>query len=199
MEVSIVSRIALFIVIVGFGLHRVYYHKRNSKSKNDIIKEPQKGASTKIVELFGTLGLALSVVYLLSPNLISFANAVFPNWLRWLGLATSLTGFALLHWAQRTLGASWSGEPRMLKGQTLITNGPYQFIRHPIYSAFILILGSTLFITSNWLVGLCWLVMTTWEVASRIEVEESLMIEYFGDQYLEYMKQTGRLLPRITN
>jgi protein-S-isoprenylcysteine O-methyltransferase Ste14 len=46
-------------------------------------------------------------------------------------------------------------------------------------------------------VGLAWLGMTVLEVASRIGFEESLMLEYFGDQYREYMKKTGQLLPRL--
>jgi protein-S-isoprenylcysteine O-methyltransferase Ste14 len=85
----------------------------------------------------------------------------------------------------------------MMKEQTLITSGPYRTIRHPIYTAFILILGSTFFISSNWLIGLCWLGMTTLEVASRINFEEELMSEYFGDLYREYMKKTGRLFPKV--
>jgi protein-S-isoprenylcysteine O-methyltransferase Ste14 len=109
----------------------------------------------------------------------------------------ALVGFALLQWAQVSLGKSWSDTPRMMKEQTLITSGPYRTIRHPIYSAFILILGSTLFISSNWLIGLCWAGMTVLEVASRIGFEESLMLEYFGEQYREYMKRTGRLLPKV--
>ncbi len=38
--------------------------------------------------------------------------------------------------------------------------------------------------------------MTVLEVASRIGFEENLMLEYFGDQYRDYMKRTGRLLPK---
>jgi protein-S-isoprenylcysteine O-methyltransferase Ste14 len=106
-------------------------------------------------------------------------------------------GFAFLQWAQNTLGKNWSDTPRMIKEQALITSGPYQFIRHPIYTAFLLILGSTLFISSNWLIGLAWIGMTLLELASRIRFEEGLMLEYFGDQYRAYMKRTGRLLPKI--
>jgi hypothetical protein len=40
--------------------------------------------------------------------------------------------------------------------------------------------------------------MTVLEVTSRIGFEEQLMLEYFGNHYREYMKRTGRLLPRIT-
>src|SRR4029453_15086827 len=112
----------------------------------------------------------------------------------WAGIGSALLGFALLQWAQDTLGKNWSDRPRMIQEQALIMSGPYQFIRHPIYTAFLLILGSTLLISANWLIGFAWLSMTTLEVASRIGFEENLMLEYFGDQYHEYMKRTGRLL-----
>ena len=85
----------------------------------------------------------------------------------------------------------------MMKEQTLITSGPYRTIRHPIYTAFLLILGSTLLISANWLVGLCWIGMTMLEIVSRIRFEESLMVEYFGDEYRAYMQRTGRLLPKV--
>lgn len=39
--------------------------------------------------------------------------------------------------------------------------------------------------------------MGTLEVVSRIGFEESLMIEFFGDPYRQYMKKTGRLLPKV--
>jgi protein-S-isoprenylcysteine O-methyltransferase Ste14 len=58
-------------------------------------------------------------------------------------------------------------------------------------------MGSTLFISSNWLIGLCWLGMTALEVASRIRFEESLLLEYFGEQYRDYAKRTGRLFPKV--
>ena len=84
-----------------------------------------------------------------------------------------------------------------MKEQALITSGPYRVIRHPIYTTFILILGSTLFISANWLIGLSWIGMTVLEIISRIRFEESLMLEYFGNQYREYMQRTGRLLPKL--
>lgn len=39
--------------------------------------------------------------------------------------------------------------------------------------------------------------MTILDIASRIGFEESLMLEYFGDQYHEYMMKTGKLLPKV--
>jgi len=85
----------------------------------------------------------------------------------------------------------------MMKSQALVTSGPYQWIRHPIYTAFLLILGATFVISANWLIGLSFIGMTALEIASRIGFEESLMMEFFGNEYHEYMKRTGRILPKL--
>jgi protein-S-isoprenylcysteine O-methyltransferase Ste14 len=192
-----IFRILLPVLIIGFAAHRGYYVKYHSKPEDATVKKREEGIVSKIAGLLGMLGFLAMMVYAINPNWLAFASLSFPFWLRWLGVGIALVGFALLQWSQVTLANSWSDTPRMLKEQTLITSGPYRTIRHPIYTAFILILGSTLFISSNWLIGLCWAGMTILEVISRIGFEESLMLEFFGEQYREYMKKTGRLFPKV--
>jgi protein-S-isoprenylcysteine O-methyltransferase Ste14 len=192
-----IFRIIVPTLLIAFALHRGYYVKSHSQPKDVTLKERQEGLASKIGGLLGLIGFLSIIIFVIDPNWLAFAHISLPLWSRWAGVALALTGFALLQWAQVTLGKSWSDTPRMMKGQTLIISGPYQFIRHPIYTAFILILGSTLLISSNWLIGLAWLGMTALEVVSRIGFEESLMLEYFGDQYRDYMKKTGQLLPRL--
>ena len=185
------------VLIVAFAAHRGYYVKTRSKPEDATLKKREEGIVSKIAGLLGMAGFVSMIAYVINPRWLSWADAQFPFWLRWTGVGIALLGFVLLQWAQVTLGKSWSDTPRMMKGQTLITSGPYRSVRHPIYTAFLLILGSTLFISSNWLIGLFWTGMTILEVASRIGFEESLMLEYFGDQYQEYMKRTGRLIPKV--
>lgn len=197
METETIFRILLPILLVAFAAHRGYYVKNHSKPEEATLKKREEGFVSKIAGLLGMTGFISVVAYVINPNWLSITDLSLPTGLRWIGVGIALVGFALLHWAQTTLGKSWSDTPRMMKEQTLITSGPYRTIRHPIYTAFILILGSMFFISSNWLIGLCWAGMTVLEVASRIGFEESLMIEYFGEQYREYMKQTGRLLPKV--
>ena len=197
MNTETVFRIIIPVLIIGFALHRGYYVKYHSKPEDATVKKREEGIISKIAGLLGMLGFLSVIVYAVNPNWLAFASLSFPAWLRWLGVGIALAGFALLQWSQVTLANSWSDTPRMMKEQTLITSGPYRTIRHPIYTAFILILGSTLFIASNWLIGLCWAGMTILEVVSRIRFEESLMLEFFGEQYREYMKKTGRLLPKV--
>ncbi len=197
MNTETIFRIILPALIIGFALHRGYYVKYYSKPEDATVKKREEGIVSKIAGLLGMLGFLTMLAYVINPNWLAFANLSLPLWLRWTGVGIALIGFALLQWSQLTLGKSWSDTPRMLKEQTLITSGPYRTVRHPIYTAFILILGSTLFISANWLIGLCWIGMTILEVASRIGFEESLMIEFFGEQYREYMKKTGRLFPKV--
>ncbi len=196
-----VFRIILPTLIIAFAAHRGYYVKNHSEPEAATLKKREEGLASKISGMLGLIGFISVIAFVINPGWLTFWSLSFPVWLRWTGVMLALAGFALLDllsksWAQVTLGKSWSDTPRMLEEQTLITSGPYQFIRHPIYTAFVLILGSTLLISANWFIGLAWLGMTVLEVVSRIGFEESLMLEYFGDQYREYMKKTGRLLPR---
>ena len=197
MNTETIFRILLPLLVIAFVLHRGYYVKYHSKPEDETVKQREEGLLSKIAGLLGMAGFISMLAYVINPGWLSFANLPFPTWLRWTGAGIAFIGFALLQWAQTTLANSWSDTPRMMKEQTLITDGPYRTIRHPIYTAFILILGSTLFISSNWLIGVCWAGMVVLEVFSRISFEESLMIEFFGDQYREYMKKTGRLLPKV--
>src|SRR5919109_2631382 len=192
MQTENIFRLILPVLIIAFVAHRGYYTKKATRPENDTLKKREEGFVTKLAEVLSLIGFVAMIAYVINPQWLIWASLPFPVWLRWLGAGIALVGFALLQWAQVTLGRSWSDTPRMMKEQTLITSGPYQFIRHPIYTAFILILGSTLFISSNWLIGLTWAGMTVLDIASRIGFEESLMLEYFGDQYREYMKKTGQ-------
>jgi protein-S-isoprenylcysteine O-methyltransferase Ste14 len=117
--------------------------------------------------------------------------------LRWLGVAIALGGFVLLHWSQQTLGKNWSDAPKLLKDQKLVITGPYRWMRHPIYAAFLLILGSLFLISANWFIGGMWIGMTSLDITSRVKTEEAMMIGQFGDQYRAYMRKTGRLFPRL--
>ncbi|HEX6270356.1 MAG TPA: isoprenylcysteine carboxylmethyltransferase family protein [Anaerolineales bacterium] len=196
METETIFKIIVPVMIVAFAAHRGYHVRKHGKEESTL-KKREEGLGSKIAGILGLVGFVTVITYVIDSSWLSWASLPFPLWLRWTGVGIALLGFALLQWAQNTLGKNWSDTPRMIQDQALITTGPYQFIRHPIYTAFLLILGSILFISANWFVGMAWIGMTILEVASRIGFEENLMLEYFGDQYREYMKKTGQFLPRF--
>lgn len=191
-----IFRILLPVLIIAFAFHRGYYVRKHGPEQ-DTLKKREEGLLSRVAGVLGLLGFVAVLIYAVNPDWLVWASLSFPVWLHWAGVGVALLGFGLLQWAQNTLGRNWSDTPRMMKEQALVTGGPYRFVRHPIYTAFLLILGSLLFVSANWFIGLTWIGMTVLEVASRIGFEERLLLEYFGDQYRDYMKRTGRLLPRI--
>lgn len=197
METETVFRVTAPVLLIAFAVHRGYYVRNHSRPEDDTLRKREAGLVSRLAGLLGLAGFVSILALTIQPGWLAFADLSLPVWLRWVGVGMAVLGFAILQWAQVTLGRSWSDTPRMMKGQTLITEGPYRFIRHPIYTAFLLILGSLLLITSNWLIGLCWMGMTALEILSRIGFEEALMLEFFGDEYRQYMERTGRLFPRL--
>ncbi len=197
MEPETIFRILLPTLIVVFVVHRGYYASKHKETTESTVKKRKEGLASILAGITGLIGLGATLSYIIQPAWVSWASLPLPLWLRWSGLGFALAGFALLQWSQNTLGESWSDNPRMIKGQGLVTSGPYHLIRHPIYAAVYLILGSTLFLSANWLIGLAWIGMNALEITSRIHYEEALMLEYFGERYRECMKKTGRFFPRL--
>jgi protein-S-isoprenylcysteine O-methyltransferase Ste14 len=147
--------------------------------------------------LFAVPALVSTIIYIFAPAWMSWSELPLPVWLRWLGVGVALSGFVLLQWAQQSLGKNWSDAPVLVKSQEMVASGPYRRIRHPIYTAFLLILGSFLLIAANWFIGLLWIGMTGLDVAARMNTEEAMLLGQFGENYRAYMQKTGRLLPRL--
>ena len=82
------------------------------------------------------------------------------------------------------------------KIKKIIKNGPYRFTRHPMYSADI-ILGIGIFLifpSIRVLFGLLWLVLVLF---SWMKLEEKSLIEKFGLEYKNYMKETNMFIPKL--
>jgi protein-S-isoprenylcysteine O-methyltransferase Ste14 len=112
------------------------------------------------------------------------------------GLAIALAGLALAIWARVTLGGNWSGQITFKEGHELVRHGPYAHVRHPIYSAILLmLLGTTLAIgTLGALIGLPLIGVGVW---LKLDREEALMSEHFPVEYAAYRAQVGALLPHL--
>jgi protein-S-isoprenylcysteine O-methyltransferase Ste14 len=70
-------------------------------------------------------------------------------------------------------------------------------VRHPIYSAFFLWAIAQFLVLPNWVAGLSGIVGFGTLYAFRVGREERLMLDAFGDEYLDYMKRTARVLPWV--
>jgi protein-S-isoprenylcysteine O-methyltransferase Ste14 len=65
-----------------------------------------------------------------------------------------------------------------------------------MYTSFVLLWVGFLFLSTSWFIGLTGLLAFVWAIVVRTPREEQMMIDRFGDEYIVYMKRTGRYLPR---
>ncbi len=136
------------------------------------------------------------LVYSLAPRLMKWSALPLPFGLRWLGLFLGLIALLIFLWVLRSLGQNFSTTLTIHKNQTLVTWGPYRWVRHPMYTSFVLLWIGFLFLSTNWFIGLTGILAFLWAIVIRTPKEEQMMIDRFGDEYIAYMKHTGRYLPR---
>ena len=114
----------------------------------------------------------------------------------WIGVAATFAGIGFSIWARFYLGRNWSAAVVVRKDHELIMRGPYGLMRHPIYSAILLMfVGTVLAVgTIEALAGLLLIVASLW---IKLRREEQLMIRQFPDEYPAYRRRVKRLIPYI--
>lgn len=139
------------------------------------------------------IGMVVPLVYIFS-GVLDFADYLRPEWIMWAGVVFLLIGAVMLWRSHHDLGKNWTIVPAIRKKHTLITNGIYKHIRHPMYSAhFAWAIGQAL-VLPNWLAGLSFFVSMIPMYLFRVKKEEQVMIDEFGEEYKKYMKRTRRLV-----
>ena len=113
-----------------------------------------------------------------------------------LGTILVFLGLVFALWARWHLGGNWSGTITVKEGHTLITTGPYRWVRHPIYTGMVVaLLGTALAIGAPYGFVGTGLVLLGFIV--KLSVEEARMRETFPAEYADYCRHTARLIPGV--
>lgn len=127
----------------------------------------------------------------------SSARVPFSSVLQGIGIVTWLAGGGLALWSEKYLGRFTRPEIEVLADHRLITDGPYRWIRHPLYTAFLMMSAGVALLLLN--VPLIVLFFVACGIAWRRAVLEEALLgsdQGFGATYQSYVEQTGRFLPR---
>lgn len=117
-------------------------------------------------------------------------------WIAGVGIGLTYAGVALAIWARWSLGENWSARVSLKVDHELIRSGPYARLRHPIYSGLLLAIIGTALVIGEWR-GLLAVLIVGVAHSLKAKREEALMLATFGDQYQNYRRKTGFLLPRL--
>lgn len=97
--------------------------------------------------------------------------------------------------AVRTLGKQWSITARVLEGHKLITSGPYNVVRNPIYTGMFGMLLATGLAISHWIGLLIAILVFAVGTAIRVRSEEKLLREAFGEEFEAYACKVSAVVP----
>jgi protein-S-isoprenylcysteine O-methyltransferase Ste14 len=180
-------------VILPIGI----YFRIRSQATHEKLDRRQEGLF--ILTTLRPVGVSFwlgAIAWIIDPGWMAWSALSLPVWLRWTGVGLISIAVGLLVWTFRSLGRNLTDTVVTRQQHTLVVDGPYRWIRHPLYdSAAMLILAISL-IAANWFVGVIGVVVFCLLVV-RTRTEEANLVARFGSSYKTYMERTGRFLPRI--
>jgi protein-S-isoprenylcysteine O-methyltransferase Ste14 len=187
--------LALMLAVRGYFTARIKQAgERFLPDKAAIQREGGLMFALRFILFFVLIGIL--VLYALRPPFLRALSFPLPGWLRWIGFALGISSLTMVAWSQAELGRHWSAQLQLREGHELVISGPYQWIRHPLYTAGLGYVAGLALVSASWpFIGLAFLVAVGLLV--RVPKEEAMLIEKFGDEYRNYIRRTGRFLPRL--
>ncbi|MCC7118783.1 MAG: isoprenylcysteine carboxylmethyltransferase family protein [Anaerolineales bacterium] len=196
MNENIFRIFAALMLFTGVGISSYFRHKADKETSESVSRKVDGSAMMTAIK-FGGLILWLSpLVYLINPAWMDWSKIGLPESIRWLGVGTGILCTFGIYWLFSSIGRGITPTSATRKEHRLVTHGIYKYIRHPLYtigSSFILSFGV---MADNWFIAMFG-ILAFILMAIRAPKEEANLIEKFGDEYREYMKRTGKFLPRL--
>jgi protein-S-isoprenylcysteine O-methyltransferase Ste14 len=192
--------VAFWLIFMGMVVMQAYFsywlRKFGGHTPADRKEVKREGRGPLLVRAVRSAALAaFLVIYALRDPWLGVLSLPFYAWVRVVGIVVGILSLMLYAWSRLTLGREWSSPLRMQEKHTLVVTGPYALVRHPIYLSMIFFMTSLSLISANWFM-IAFLIVSFVDLLLRIPKEEQMMIEEFGEEYEEYRRQTGKLLPR---
>ncbi len=186
---------ALYLVgLVAGSAIRVMYSRKFKQDRKAIYR--REGF---IVLLLASLwGITILLPFFsLFTDWLDFARYQIPYWTGWCGAAIFSVALWLLWRSHADLGRNWSVAAEVGEKQNLVTSGVFKYMRHPMYAAHLLWGIAQALLVHNWIAGVASLAIFLPLYLLRVPREEKVMLAEFGEEYGNYMKRTGRVIPRF--
>jgi protein-S-isoprenylcysteine O-methyltransferase Ste14 len=196
-DTETVCRIAMGIIFVATAGIGIPHRLRADRAGGRVSTKVDPPWFWRFMSLVAPVVALTCLVFLIQPRWIDFARFDAPRWLRLTGIPVAATGVSLFAWMFRHLGLNVTSTSMPRSDATLVTSGPYRWVRHPMYSAALLMVVAASLLSDN-LIVLCGGVAMVVLLAARSRIEEQRLIEKFGEAYRAYQRKTGRFFPRLS-
>jgi protein-S-isoprenylcysteine O-methyltransferase Ste14 len=172
-------------------------HRLKSQASGEKLDRRQEGLFILVtLRPLGAVAWLGLIAYMVEPSSMAWSSVALPESMRWAGVGVGAVAGGLLLWTLSSLGNNLTDTVVTRREHTLVTSGPYRWVRHPFYDAAALCVVAISLVAANWFLLLTGgLAVVLLIVRSRTE-EEKLLVR-FGNAYRAYRGRTGRFLPRI--
>ncbi len=114
-----------------------------------------------------------------------------------IGVLTLVSGSLLRRHCFRVLGTFFTGAVTIQAGHRVVESGAYRWVRHPSYSAALLIVSGIALCLGNWLSVVVSFVVAFFAYSYRAHVEEKALLSSLGAPYARFMASRKRFIPFV--
>lgn len=118
------------------------------------------------------------------------------TWMKISGVILCGIGVLFMIWARHVLGKNWSGKVMIQKEHSLIQEAPYNIVRHPQYSGFLLALFGTALILGQ-AFSFIWFVFLAISIIIKSKQEDRILMKEFPNEYPSYKIKVKMIIPFI--
>ncbi len=132
-------------------------------------------------------------------NLFAHLPSAVSSLVAWCGVVLYVSGLTFLLGGWYSLGANFSTDAELLRGQTLTSRGFYRVVLHPAYSGVAQALLGAGLASGSLIAVICTAVLACPLGLRRARYEEALLVKRFCEQYESYATSIGwrRIIPRF--
>lgn len=112
------------------------------------------------------------------------------------GVVVTALGLAFSVWARVHIAGNWSATVTIKKDHALVRDGPYRYVRHPIYTGILLAFVGSAMARNEWR-GVLAVLIAFAALWRKLRLEERWLAEAFGDEYRRYRAQVRALIPFV--
>ncbi len=156
-------------------------------------KKNQDKGSLALIWIMVALGITSGIMLVWFPKFAMSNEQMIP----YIGLIIIVAGIILRFFSIWTLGKYFTVDVTIRDNHQIKKDGLYKIVRHPSYSGSLLSFIGFGVSLNNWLSLFAIVVFITTAFLYRIKIEEKALINHFGTDYLNYKKETYRLIPWV--
>ena len=184
---NLITNIAcLVLILTEIFLNRLLRSKSTDKQNED---------KSSISIIWVTIIVAISLAVLISKTV--YLPIYSKPSVQYVGVIVIFIGIIIRLFAVFTLGRFFTVDVTIRQDHKLKKDGLYKYLRHPSYFASLVSFIGMGWTFNNWLSLLLIVVAILIVFINRIKIEERLLIQHFGSEYIEYKKTTNGLIPFI--